>query len=60
MPRPPLRPDTNGSDISDRNRFMASNVACCDPVASSPETCVRPAGESEAKPAGMLPVVLKK
>ncbi len=39
---------------------MASKVACCDPVASSPETCVRPAGESEAKPTGMPPVVLKK
>ena len=35
---------------------MASKVACCDPVASSPETCVRPAGESEAKPTGMPPV----
>ena len=39
---------------------MASKVPCCDPVASSPETCVRPAGESEAKASGMPPVLLKK
>ena len=45
---------------SDRNMFMALKVACCDPVPSSPETCVRPAGVSEAKSTGMPPVALKK
>ena len=42
------------------NRFMASKVACCEPVASSPETCVRPAGVKVPNTIGMPPVALKK
>ena len=42
------------------NRFIASKVVCCEPVASSPETCVRPAGVSAPNTIGMPPVVLKK
>ena len=39
---------------------MASKVVCCEAVAASPETWVRPAGDSVAKAKGMPPVVLKK
>ena len=42
------------------NRFIASTVVCCEPVAASPEAWVRPAGPSAANAAGMLPVALKK
>ena len=42
------------------NRFIASNVVCCEPVASSPEACVKPAGVNVPKTIGMPPVVLKK
>ena len=34
------------------NRFIASNVVCCEPVASSPEAWVRPAGVSVANASG--------
>ena len=43
------RPATNGSVSNPRNRFIASKVVCCEPVASSPEICVRPAGVSAAE-----------
>ena len=42
------------------NRFMASKVVCCDPVAVSPDACVSPTGDSEPNTMGMLPVLLKK
>ena len=50
----------NGSVISPMNMFIALNVVCCEPVAASPETCVRPAGVSVPNTSGMPPVVLKK
>ena len=40
--------------------FMALKVACCVPVASSPEAWVSPAGDSEANPAEIPPLALKK
>jgi hypothetical protein len=42
------------------NRFMASKVVCCEAVASSPETCVRPPGDNVPNTTGMPPVALKK
>ena len=42
------------------NRPIALNVVCCDPVATSPDTCDRPAGVSAPNTIGMPPVVLKK
>ena len=42
------------------NRFIASNVVCCEPVAVSPEACVSPAGDSEPNTMGMPPALLKK
>ena len=42
------------------NRFMASNVVCCEPVAVSPEACVRFCAtlpENRTKPAGGLPAL---
>jgi hypothetical protein len=42
------------------NRFIASKVACCDPVANSPDACVRPPGVSVANDTGMPPLALKK
>ena len=38
------------------NRFIASKVVCCEPVATSPEACVRPAGVSAPNTSGMPPV----
>jgi hypothetical protein len=37
-----------------------TKVVCCDPVATSPEACVRPAGVNEPNTIGMLPFELKK
>jgi hypothetical protein len=42
------------------NWVIASNVVCCDPVATSPDTCVSPCGDSAPNASGMPPVVLKK
>ena len=53
-------PAMNGSVITPMNRFIASNVACCVPVRSSPETCVSPCGDSAPNASGMPPVLLKK
>ena len=50
----------NGSVKRPRNMFIASKVVCCEPVASSPEACVRPAGVSSPNTSGMPPVVLKR
>ncbi len=41
------------------NWLIASNVVCCDPVAVSPETCVKPFAVKAPNVIGMLPVVLK-
>ena len=49
-----------GSVKSPMNRFIASKVVCCEPVATSPEACVSPAGVSDPNTMGMLPLVLKK
>src|ERR1700761_8268419 len=49
-----------GSVSNPMNRLMALNVACCDPVAVSPETCVNPAGVRLPNTIGMPPVALKK
>ena len=38
----------NGSVSTPMNWFMASNVACCEPVAGSPEACVSWFGDSSA------------
>ena len=46
----------NGSVITPMNWLMALNVVCCEPVAVSPETCVRPAGVSAPNTIGMPPV----
>ena len=54
------RPAMNGSVSRPMNRFIASKVVCCEPVASSPETCVRPAGVSPPNTMGMPPFALKK
>ena len=50
----------NGSVNNPRNRFIALKVACCEPVAVSPETCDSPAGVSVANATGMPPLELKK
>ena len=38
------------------NWVIALNVVCCEPVAVSPEACVRPAGVSVPNTSGMPPV----
>ena len=53
------RPAMNGSVKRPRNRFIASKVVCCEPVATSPEACVRPAGVSPPNTTGMPPLLLK-
>src|SRR5258708_2989936 len=45
------RPATKGSVSRPRNRFIASKVVCCDPVASSPESWVRFCGMLPAQTA---------
>ena len=57
---PSPRPAMNGSVSTPMNWFIASKVVCCEPVAVSPETCVRPAGVSPPNTSGMPPLVLKK
>jgi len=42
------------------NRSMASKVACCEPVASSPETWVRAGRCQRSDTIGMPPVTSKK
>ena len=49
-----------GSVSNPINRFIASKVVCCEPVGSSPEASVRPAGVNAPNTRGMPPVELKK
>src|ERR1700733_11056944 len=53
-------PRLEGSSIVPMNRSIASKVVCCEPVAVSPDACVRPAGVSVPYTAGMPPLVLKE
>jgi len=60
LPPTPTRPSMKGSVSNPRNWLIASKVACCDPVAVSPEACVKPPGVNEANAKAMPPLALKK